>query len=296
MKLIRIIHGYTAGTGTDVMARMVAQKLSESLGQPVVVENRVGASGSMANERVATSPADGYTLLMCQASCTILPALRTKLPYDLTRDFTGVSLVATSTYVLVVHPSVPARDVKELITIARATPGKLSYGSAGVGTSSHLAGELFNLMAKVSILHVPYKGTPEFAVANASGQVDLGFSSITPALPLLSAGKLRALAVTSGKRTSLMPSTPSLNELGLAGYNRVAWFGVLAPAAVPKDIVGRLNAVIVKAFNTAEAKEQLYRQGLEPQTTTPEQCSTFVREEVAQNGKLIRLIGIKPEN
>jgi tripartite-type tricarboxylate transporter receptor subunit TctC len=296
VKPIRMVVGYGAGGGADVTARMVAQKLSEHLGQPVVVENRLGATGSIAAERVATSPADGYTLLMLVSGDTVLPALRAKLPYDLERDFAPVSLVSIGTYLLVVHPSVPARAVQELIALARAQPGKLNYGSSGVGGATHLPGELFNLMAKVNIVHVPYKGgSAESVIAAASGQVDMTFASITSALPLLGVGKLRPLAVTSTKRASLMPSIPTLDESGLPGYDYSGWYGVIAPAGVPSDIIAWLNAVIVKAVNTPEMKESFNKQGREPQTNEPEQFAALIRSELAQNAKLAKLAGLKAE-
>ncbi|MBI4189793.1 MAG: tripartite tricarboxylate transporter substrate binding protein [Betaproteobacteria bacterium] len=296
VKPIRLVVGYATGGSTDVAARMVAQKLSEHLGQPVTVENRTGANGSIAVERVAKSPADGYTLLMATAGDAVVPVLRAKLPYDLERDLMPVSLVVTGPQVLVVHPSVPARNVKELIALARSQPGKLNYASSGVGGTPHLSGELFKLMAKVNIGHVPYKGGSESAVATASGQVDMLISGIASVLPLLGAGKLRALAVTSAKRASLMPSLPTIDESGLPGYNRAGvWVGVLAPAGVPKDIIVLLSALLGKLVNTPEMKEALFKQGLEPQTNTPEQFAAFIRSELAQNAKLIKASGLKVE-
>ena len=295
VKPIRIIVGFGAGGAGDTIARIVAQKLSETLSQPAVVENRTGAGGTIATERVATSPADGYTLLIVVAPDAIQPALRPKLPYDLDRDFAPVSLVAIGAYVLVVHPSVPARNVKELIALARARPGKLNYGSSGVGSSAHFACELLNSMAKVNIAHVPYKGSSEAAIAVAAGQIDMGMPSTAPALPLLEAGKLRALAVTSAKRASLLPAIPTLDESGVPGYDRTGWYGVSAPAGVPKDIIARLNAVIGNVINTPEMKETFNKQGLEPQTGTPEQFAALIHSEIAQNAKLVKLIGLKVE-
>lgn len=295
VKPIRLLVGFPPGGGLDVTARLIAPKLSENLGQPVVVENRTGAGGSIAAEWVARSRADGYTLLLMAAAITVQPALRLKLPYDLERDFAPVSLVASGAFVLVVHPSVPARNVRELIALARSQPGKLNFGSSGVGGATHLANELFNWMAKVNIVHVPYKGGAEVAVAIAAGEVDMSFPSVTTALPLLEAGKLRALAVTSAKRASLMPSVPTLDESGLPGYDRSSWYGVLAPAGVPKDVIARLNAAIAKVVNTLEMKESLNRQGFEPQTSTSEQFAALIRREIAQNAKLVKLAGLKAE-
>jgi len=295
VKPIRIIVGFAAGGAGDTIARIVAQKLSETLSQPAVVENRTGAGGTIATERVATSPADGYTLLIVVAPDTIQPALRAKLPYDLERDFAPVSLVAIGAYVLVVHPSVPARNVKGLIALARSQPGKLNYGSSGVGSSAHFAGELLKSMARVNIVHVPYKGSSEAAIAVAAGQIDMGLPSTAPALPLLEAGKLRALAVTSAKRASLLPLIPTLDESGVPGYDRTGWYGVSAPAGVPKDIIARLNAVIGNVVNTPEMKETLNKQGLEVRTSTMEQFAALIHSEIAQNAKLVKIIGLKVE-
>ncbi|MBI4191889.1 MAG: tripartite tricarboxylate transporter substrate binding protein [Betaproteobacteria bacterium] len=295
VKPIRIIVGFAPGGGADVIARMIAQKLSENLGQPVVVENRTGAGGSIANERVAKSPPDGYAMLLTTASATILPALDAKLPYDLERDLATVSLIAIGPLVLVVHPSVPARSVKQLIAIARSQPGKLNYGSSGVGGTGHLAGELFKLMSKVNIAHVPYKGGTESAIATAAGHVDMNFPSIPSALSLLEVRKIRPLAVTSEKRTSLMPSMPTISESGLLGYDRSGWYGMLVPAGVPKDIIARLNELIGKVVNTPGMKESFIKQGLESQTTTPEKFAAFIRGEIAQNAKVVKLAGLKAE-
>ncbi len=218
IKPIRILVGFAPGGATDFTARAIAPKLSEHLGQHVLVENRSGASGSIATEKVATSPADGYTLLMLTAADTVQPALRTTLPYDLNRDLEPISLLVIGPELLVVHPSVPVINVKQLIALSRLSSGKFSYGSAGLGGPNHLAGVLFNRMAKVNIVHVPYKGASESVVAVAGGQIDLSFASIPAAMPLLTAGKLRPLAVTSEQRTPLAPSLPTVSESGLTGY------------------------------------------------------------------------------
>ncbi len=295
VKPIRMVAGQAPGGSTDVTARIVAQKLSEHLGQPVIVENRTGAAGAIAAETVAKSPADGYNLLVLVNGHTVLPALRSKLSYDLARDFAPVSLMAIGTAVLVVHPSVPARSVQELIALARSQPGKLNYGSSGVGGTTHLMGELFSLMTKVSMTHVPYKGSAESAIATTAGQIDIGFLDITVTLPLVKTGKLRALAVTTLKRASLMPSIPTLDESGLPGYDYAGWYGLLAPAGVRKDIIAQLNAAIDKVVNTPEIKALLIKQGLEPQTNTPEQFAAFIRGTLAKNAKLVTLAGLKVE-
>ena len=291
-KPVRLMVGFAPGGGTDVTSRLVAQKLSAQLGQSVVVENRAGATGAIAAEFVARSPADGYMLLMVASTTFINSVLRAQ---NLERDLTPVSLATTAPMVLVVHPSVPSRNVKELIALARTRPGQLNYGSDGVGGTTHLCGELFNMLAQVKLVHVPYKGAGESVLATASGQVDMNFASAPATLPLLGAGKFRALAVTSPKRSSLLPSLPTLDESGLAGFDVTTWFGVLAPAAVPKDIIAQLNAVIGKIVNTPEMREAFSQQGLEPQTGTPEQFAALIRGEIAQNARLIKLAGVKPE-
>ena len=294
-KPIRLIVGYTTGGPTDTTARMVAQKLSELVGQPVIVENRAGASGTLGKERVASSPPDGYTLLVMSSGDAIVQALFAKAPRDLELGFAPVSLAATGTYVLIVHPSVPVRNVKELIALARANPGKLTYGSSGVGSSVHLAGELLNVKANLKIVHVPYKSSADSARATASGEVGLSFPGIPGALPFLYAKKIRALAVTSKKRVAMMAETPTLNESGVPGYDRYGWYGVLAPAGTPKEVIARLNAAMSEVINVADMKAALNLQGLEPQTTTPEQFGAFIQSDIMENAKLIKLIGLKAE-
>ena len=294
-KPIRMLVGFTAGSGTDVTGRLVAQKLSEQLGQSVIVENRTGAGGGIAIEAVAKSPPDGYTLLLMSSSGTTLSALRPNLPYDLARDLAPVSLVATGPLILVVHPSVPARNIKELLALARAQHGKLSYGSSGVGSATHLAGELLCLAAKVNIAHVPYKGTSDSVVATAAGQIEMSFNSVTGVLALIEANKLRALALTSAKRSPLLPAIPTLAESGVPGYDRSTWYGVLAPAAVPKEVIAHLNGVIGQSVNTPEMKGALNKQGFEPQTGTPEQFATLIQTAIAQDLKLIKSSGVKAE-
>ncbi|MBI4188968.1 MAG: tripartite tricarboxylate transporter substrate binding protein [Betaproteobacteria bacterium] len=293
-----MIVGFSPAGGADTAARLVAQKLSENLGQPVVVENRPGASGSIATETVAKSRADGYTLLLLTVIGIVQAAMPAKLPYDLDleRDFAPISLLGATRYLLVVHPSVPTRNVKELIALARLQPGTLSYASSGMGSVAHLMAELFNSMAKVKIIQVPYKGSGQYTVAIASGEVHMSFVSLPAVLPLLGAGKIRALAIGSAKRSPLMPSIPTIDESGLPGYDMSGtWFGVVAPAGVPKDIIARLSTVIGKVVNTPEMQESFNKRGIEPQTNTPEQFAAFIHSEIALNTKLIRSIGMKAE-
>jgi len=294
-KPLRIITGFVPGGSSDVIARLVAQKLTETLGQSVVVENRPGASTAIAAERVAASPPDGYTLLLVAASTTIQSALRKNLPYDLERGFAHVSLVAIGPFVLVVHPSLPARSVNELIALARSQPGKLNYGSPGVGSVNHLTGELFRLGAKVDIVHVPYKGSAESSVANAAGEIALSFPSIPAALPLLEARRLRALAVTSINRVPVLPAVPTLDEAALPGFNYAGALGLSVPAAVPREIVTQLNAAIVKVVNTAEMREAIGKQGFEAQASTPEQFAALIQNDLVKLSKLIEITGMKAD-
>src|SRR3990170_3343320 len=289
-KPVRIVVGFSPGGGTDVTARLVAQKLSAELGQSVVVENRTGAAGIIAGDYVARQPADGYTLLMVASTTLINSVLRGK---SLEPDFDPVSLVTTAPLVLVVHPSVPARNVKQLIALARSRPGALVFGSDGVGGTTHLAFEQFSEMAKVKLVHVPYKGAGDSVVAVVSGQVDMNMASAPATLPLLRAGKYRALAVSSEKRYSLLPSIPSISEAALPGFNLISFFGLLAPKAMPKDIVARVNAAVSKVVNTPELIEAINKQGMEAQTNSPEQFTEFMRTMSAQIARLGKSSGIE---
>jgi tripartite-type tricarboxylate transporter receptor subunit TctC len=296
-KPIRMVVGYTTGGPTDVTARLVAQKLSEHLAQPIVVENRAGASGTLGKERVASSPADGYTLLVMSSGDAIVQALMAKAPKDLGLGFAPVSMAATGAYVLVIHPSVPARNVRELIALAKArgNAGKLTFASSGVGSSVHLAGELLNMKAGFKMLHVPYKSSADAARATASGEVEVSFPGVPGALPFLHANKIRALGVTSMKRVPMMATVPTLNEAGVPGYDRYGWYGLLAPPGTPKDVIAKLNTAIGEVVNVADMKAALNLQGLEAQTNTPEQFAAFIQGEIAENARLIKLIGLKAE-
>lgn len=294
-KPIRIIVGYTAGGGADSAARLAAQKLSENLGQSILVENRPGASGSIAIERVATMAPDGYTLLLLTSANVAQAALASKLPYDLERDFSPISMLNTGPYVLIVRTTLAAQNLKELLALAKAAPGKLNYGSSGIGGQAHFAGELVNSLADVRMTHIPYKGSSEFVTATAAGQIDLSFPSIPSALPLIEAGKLRALAVTSPGRSALLPNIPSLEESGLRGYDLAVWYGLLAPKGVPRDIIAKLNSIVVASFGSADVRDLLLKQGSEPRTNSPEQFAVLIKRELAQNVALIKAAGIKPE-
>ena len=294
-KSVRILVGFAAGGGTDTAARMVAQKLFERLGQPIVVENRAGSGGIIATDAVAKAAPDGYTLLMMAAADSIQPAVRLKMPYEIPKDFSPISLVATGAFVLVIHPSVPARNVKELIAIARNRPGQLNYATSGIGSSAHLAAELMNSLAKIKTIHVPYKGVSQGVVGVASGEADMIFASVTAAQPLIDSGRLRPIAMSTAKRSALMPNMPTLHESGVPGYDRTGWYGMMGPAGLPRDVLTKLNASIVKAVNTPEMKAAFFKQGLEAETNTPEQFTEMIRREVEQNIKLARAAGIKPQ-
>jgi len=295
VKPVRVLLGTAPGGTGDISARMFTQKMVESLGQPVVVETRPGAGGAIADEAVARSQPDGHTLLYAAGAITTLPALRAKLPYDVERDFAPISLAVLTVFTLAVHPSVPVRDTQELIALARARPGKLTFGSPGIGSSAHLAGEAFVMMAGVKMLHVPYKGATEAIVGVVAGEIDVGVPTVTVALPLVNQGRLKILAVSTIKRSALMPSVPTLDESGLRGYQRAGWNGFLAPAGVPREIITRLNSVIVQTANVPEIREAMVKQGLEVQTSTPEEFASFIRSERAQNAKLVKFAGIKTE-
>lgn len=295
LKSIRLVVGFTPGGVADAIGRALAQHMSPLLGQTVVVENRGGASGAIAYDMVAKSTPDGYTLLIIGATAAVLPSLRANLPYDLVRDLGAISLVAIAPFVLVVHPSVPARTVKELVALARSRPGQLSYGTVGAGSPPHLMAELFNVMAGTKIVHVPYKGGAENAIANASGQVEMSFLSVPSLQPLLVGNRLRPIAVSGSRRSSSMPSLPTIDEAGLPGYDYSNWNGVVAAAGVPRDIVAKLNATIVKVVAAPEFKEAMSRQGMETQSSTPEHFAAFIQGEVAKNAKLIRMIGMKAD-
>ena len=294
-KTVRIFVGFAAGGGTDTAARMVAQKLSESLGQPVIVENRPGSGGIIATDLVAKSPADGYALLMMAAADSIQPAMRVKMPFELPKDFSPITLVVTGAFVLVIHPSVPVKNVRELIALAKTRPGQLNYATSGAGSSAHLAAELMNSLANIKTAHVPYKGVSQGVVGVAAGEADMIFASVTAAQALIEAGRLRPIAMSTAKRSALMPNMPTLNESGVPGYDRTGWYGMMGPAGIPADVVAKLNAAIVRAVNAPNAKALFFKQGLEVETNSPEQFTEMIRREVEQNIKLARAAGIKAQ-
>jgi tripartite-type tricarboxylate transporter receptor subunit TctC len=289
-KSIRILVGFVPGGSTDLAARFIAQKLGEQFGQQVIVENRPGAGTAIANERGATAPPDGYTLLLMTASGAALSAARSDLPYDINRDLVPIARATSTTYVVMIHPSVPVRSVKDLIALARANPGKMSYASEGVAASAHINGELFKAMAGLDMLHVPFKGGTESSTAVAAGHVDVGFPSLTAALSMADAGKVRLLAVTSATRSALKPNVPTVSESGLPGYERSSWNGLMGPSAMPKEIVAQLQAAMEKMLNHPQAREQLMKSGLEPNYLPGEAFGVYLRNEVAQISRLMKAI------
>jgi tripartite-type tricarboxylate transporter receptor subunit TctC len=295
-KPIRIVVPFAPGGGGDLVARTVAAKLTEGLGQPVVVDNRAGAAGSIGADIAAKSPPDGHTLLLgSNGPLAINPSLYAKLPYDAARDFAPVSLVTVMPFVLVVHPALPARTVKELIALARSRPGELNYGSPGNGSSTHLANELLKSMTGMKIAHVPYKGVAPAATDLISGQIQMMSGDLSTLVPHIRSGRMRALAVTSSRRSGLLPETPTIGESGVPGYEASGWFGVLVPAGTPPNIVQRLNAAMLKGLAAADARERLSAFGGEVAPGTPEQFAAHIRTEAAKWGKLIRALGLKPE-
>jgi tripartite-type tricarboxylate transporter receptor subunit TctC len=293
-KPIRVIVPVPAGGTPDVVARMVAPALSSLLGQHLVIDNRGGAGGLIGAELAAKAVPDGYTLFFSSpGSLTILPHLQKQVAYDTLTDFAPISLVSIGPFLLITHPSVPVRTVKELIALAKAEPGKLNYASAGNGAANHLAMELFKSMAGVNITHVPYKGAPQAVTDLIGGSVDLMFNSIPPVLQHIKTGRLRLLGVASAKRSPQLPDVPTISEAGVPGYEAITWFGLLAPARTPKPIVVRLSAALVKVVHAPDIKSQLEIQGYDPVGSSPEEFAAFIRTESQKYAKVVKLSGAK---
>jgi tripartite-type tricarboxylate transporter receptor subunit TctC len=293
---IRLIMGFPPGSTVDILARPVAQRLSEAFGQPVIVDNRSGATGIIANELVSKAQPDGYTLLAApSSSLTSTPHLAAKLPYDALRDFVAVAQLSAFGYVLVVNPAVPAKTLRELMALANTRPEGLTYGSSGTGSGFHLAGELFQRLGKVRLLHVPYKGGPPGVTDLIAGRIDFMFYSLAVIQPQIRAGKLRVLAVTAGQRDPLLPDVPTMAEGGVPGYEATGWHGIFAPGGTPKDVVGRLNAQVVRILGLPEVREIWAQQGMGITTADPARLARRMREDFDFYGKLIREAGIKGE-
>lgn len=294
-KAVRMIVPFAPGGSTDIVARVVAQKLTEAWGQTAVVENRAGGGTVIGTDAVAKSAPDGYTLLMAPAPFAINPSLLNKLPYDTLADFAPITLVYTTPLVLVVNPNVPAKSVSEFTALAKARPRALNFGSSGTGGSNHLAGELFNAMAGVKMVHIPYKGNAPALADLVGGHVDAVFNGLTSAVALIRSGKLRALAVTSRRRAEALPEIPTLDESGLKGFEAVAWTGIVAPAKTPHEVIMRISADVKKIVNTPEVRERLKDDGSDPVGNSPDEYATFLREEVAKWAKVIKFAGVKAD-
>lgn len=292
---IRFIVPYPPGGGTDVVARIMNEALAADLGQPVVIDNRGGAAGNVGTDLAAKAPADGYNVLFTLSSHTINPKLYDKLPFDVERDFVPISLAAMIPQILVVHPSVPVTNVQELIALAKANPGKLNYASVGTGSPGHIAGELFKIKTGVDIVHVPYKGGGPAVVDTIGGQVQLLFVSMPAAWQHVKAGKLRAIAVTSAKRSVAAPDVPTIAESGVPDFVVDSWYGALAPAKTPPAAVARLNAAFAKVLDNPQVKERLLAQGAEAAPSTPGEFDRVIKDELAKWDLVIRTAKIRPE-
>jgi len=292
-KPIRMVVGFAPGGGPDIVARQISPTLAENLGQPVIIDNRSGAGGTIAEDIVAKAIPDGYTMLLCASSIAISPSLYTKLPYIATRDLAAVSLVGVSASVLVVNPALPAKSVKELIALAKAKPGQLSFASSGNGAGAHLAGELFQSMTAIDMVHVPYKGTAPGLLAVLSGEVSMIFAPSASALPHVQAGRLRALAITTAKRSPAAPEIPTVAEAGVPGYEAFPWYGVLVPARTPPEIISRMHAEIKKVVESREIKQRLAAMGVETASQTPEEFASYIKVETKKWAKVISRAGVK---
>jgi tripartite-type tricarboxylate transporter receptor subunit TctC len=287
-KPISLVVPFAAGGTTDVLARALGEKLSQSLGQPVIVENKPGAGATLGADYVAKSKADGYTLLMGAVHHTIAPAVYKKMAYDFQKDFAPVTIVALVPNVLVVNAATPVKNVAELVALAKAQPGKLAYGSNGNGTAQHLIATQFENLTGTDLVHVPYKGSGPMATDLLGNQINLSFDTITPVLPFIKSGKLRPLAVTTARRSAALPDVPTLEEAGLKGFDIGTWFGVLAPAATPKDVVTRLNAEMVKIIQSPEFRKRMDEIGAEPIANSSEQMALQIKVETEKFAKLVK--------
>jgi tripartite-type tricarboxylate transporter receptor subunit TctC len=294
-KTVRMIVPYAPGGNTDITARTVGTRLTEILGQQVVIENRPGGATNIGSELVAKAAPDGYTLLMGGASNAINMGLFARLPYDTLRDFAPVVLCVKGANVLSIHPSLPAKTLKELIALAKARPGQLNFASSGLGSSNQMAGELFKVMAGVNIVHVPYKGNAPALTDTIGGHVEMLFSGVPALLPHLQAGRLRAIGIGSLKRFQALPDVPTFDESGLKGYEATTWFGLMAPAKTPKDIITKLNVEVAKILASAEVKGRFLNDGLESMGGSPEEFGAFIRDEINKYAKVIKAAGIRQQ-
>jgi tripartite-type tricarboxylate transporter receptor subunit TctC len=295
IKAIRFIVPFAPGGGNDILARAIAPRLSENLGQPVIVENRPGAGGNIGAELVARSAPDGYTILIASNQVTINPALDAKLPFDLERDFAPVGMVASVPIVLVAHPEQPFKTLQEFMAFAKANPKKLNYSSPGAGTPQHLAGELYGRMAKAEIVHVPYKGTGPAISDLVGGQVQISFATLASVLSYVEGGRLRALGVAGERRASRLPNLPTFVEAGMKGYEAALWYSLLVPAKTPRGVNERLNSALQQALNHPETRERLIAQGFEPETSTSDELAQRIKQDLTRWDRVVKEGGIKLE-
>jgi tripartite-type tricarboxylate transporter receptor subunit TctC len=292
---VRVIVNFPPGAGVDITTRLVTAKLAEALGQQFLVDNRPGAAGNIGVELASRAAPDGYTLLAATAAAAVSQTVFPKIPFDLVRDFTPISMMASAPFVLAVHPSVQARSLQELIALAKAKPGQLSYATPGTGSSPHLAGELLKMLSGADILHVPYKGMVPAATDVMGGNVPILFGNSLVVLPAVRNGKLRGMAITTLRRSSIAPELPTIAESGFPGFESGTWYGLMAPARTPRDIVTRVNGAVVKAVQLPDVREKLLAQGADPIVTTPGEMGEFVRGEIAKWGKVAKAANIRAE-
>ncbi len=293
-KTVRMVVGYPPGGPTDVLARIVSQKLTQTWGQQVIVDNRPGASGMIGAEFTARAAPDGYTLLMVPVTYAVTPSLFAKMTYDIEKDLSPVAQVAAAPFILVVHPTLPVKTVKDLIALDRRSPGQINFASASTGGMPHLAGELFNSMTGTKLVHIPYKGAAPATTDLLSGQVTLMFNNMLSAMPQVKAGRLRAVAVTSSKRSAAAPELPTIAET-VPGYEASGWYGAFAPAATSKELIGRLNAEMNRIMKMPDVTQRLAGDGVEAVGTTPEQFGAYLKQEVAKWGKVVKASGAKAD-
>jgi tripartite-type tricarboxylate transporter receptor subunit TctC len=292
-KAIRFIVPFAPGGGNDILGRVMAQKLNEGFGVPVVVDNRGGAGGTIGTDLTAKAPPDGYTMLINNLSLAVNITLYSKLPYDTLNDLQPVSLVGRQPNILVVHPSLPVKSLKELLALAKAQPGQLAYSSGGVGSSSHLAGELLRLIAKIDVIHVPYKGMGPAMVDLVSGQVQLSMATMASALPHVRSNRMRPIAVSTAQRVAVVPEVPTMKEAGLTEYEHSTWYGILVPARTPGPIVAKLNSELRKIVASADVKQKFDPQGVEPGSSTPDEFRAFLKSEAEKWAKVVRGAGLR---
>ena len=294
-KVVRMILPFPPGGPTDILGRVVGQKLTESLGQPVVIDNRPGAGGNVGTDYASKQAPDGYTIALVSPALAISPSLYKKLAYDPVKDLAMVSLVAQIPNVLLIHPSVPAKTLKEFVQLARGNPGKLNFGSGGLGTGQHLAGEMLNVQTKIKLVHVPYKGSNQAMMGMIGGQIEMVVIGVPSAVQQVQAGRVRALAVLAGERSPVLPDVQTSKEAGFAGFEVLSWYGIAAPAGTPREIIARLNGDIARIMKSPEGRERITGAGFDPAFSTPEQFAGFLQTEIARYANVVKAAGVQPE-